>query len=130
MECSAHSDSDVVRMIKFNSHQCDSDRSGADVKKPPKDSGLGLVKDALQAFEKRHQSQTELKVHELELAQARDRREAEAEARWLEFIRSWGMQAEALEAVRRMKQFIKLAFAEEGTETGRVLVAEESLQFD
>ena len=81
MECSAHSDSEVVRTIKFNSHWCDSDGSGADVKKPPKDSGLGLVKDALQAFEKRHQSQTELKVCELELAQAHDRREAEAEAR-------------------------------------------------
>ena len=99
------------------------------MKKQPKDSGVGLVKDALRAFEKRHQSQTELKVHELELAQARDRREAEAEARWLEIeaeeckLKLWKQNEEWSNSSNPLLQW-------KAQKLGRELAAEEGLEFD
>jgi len=119
----------VVRTIKFNSHQGESDGSGADVKKQPKDSGVGLVKDALRAFEKRHQSQTELKVHELELAQARDRREAEAEARWLE-IEAEECKLKLCKQYEEWSNSSNLLLQRKAQKLGRELAAEEGLEFD
>ena len=116
-------------MIKFNSHWGESDGSGADVKKQPKDLGVSLVEDTLWAFEKRHQSQTELKVHELELAQAGDRREAEAEARRLE-IEAEECRLKLWKQYEEWSNSSNLLFQRKAQKLGRELAAEEGLEFD
>ena len=76
----AHDDADVVHTFKFNSHRNESDESGTEVHKTTKDPGVALIEDSLHGMERRHKANTEVQLLQVELAEAHERREIEAEA--------------------------------------------------
>ena len=105
------------------------DASEPDLKKKPKESNPSLLEDVILGFEQRHQTNNELALQQLELAQARDRREAQAEAQQVEAAaKEW-----KLKLWQQYEQWSSLSnplFQRKAEKLGRELSAEEGIEFD